>query len=268
MENQQRITFERRGSVALISLGRPGGVNPLDSALIAELGEAIDGVAGDPGIRCVVITGQNSSFGAGADLKDVIEMDVEANLAYGREMRTTFDRISELPIPTIAAINGHALGGGLEVALACSIRISAEDLVLGLPEVKLGLIASAGGIQRLARTINRGPAFDLLVTGRMVRPDEALRLGLVDRVVPRDRLLDEALETAERIAGNSPAAVRAVTELMRRGVDQPIADAQAATDEASARVLGSGEYLEGVAAFLEKRKPDFPPAPNTERDDG
>ncbi|MDQ2622745.1 MAG: enoyl-CoA hydratase/isomerase family protein [Actinomycetota bacterium] len=257
MENQTKITFERRGHVALISLGIPGGVNPLDADLITELADAVEEVSQDSGIRCLVITGQNSSFGAGADLKNVIAMDVEGNIAYGKQLRQTFDSIAELPIPTIAAINGHALGGGLEVALACSIRISAEDLVLGLPEVKLGLIAAAGGIQRLIRTINRGPAFDLLVTGRMLRPDEAHRLGLVDRVVPKDELLDEALKMADRIAGNSPAAVRAVVELMRRGIDQPLDEAQAETDKASAGVLGSGEYLEGVSAFLEKRKPAF-----------
>jgi enoyl-CoA hydratase len=251
------VAVERRGPVLLIRLGRPDAVNPLGPALLAELSAAVRDAQDEPGIRCVVFTGQGRSFGAGADLREVLNRSIEENLEYGRQLRRAFDEIAGCSVPTIAAINGYALGGGLELALACSIRIAAAGVALGLPEAGLGLIPAAGGVQRIIRTIPRGAALELMLTGKAINADRGLELGMVDRVVPLETLVEEALSVAMSIASNSPAAVQAIKWLVDRGAELPLAAAQDMTDDGSAQVLATMEWREGVAAFLERRPPEF-----------
>ncbi len=252
-----RVIVDRDGAVAVVQIGVAGSVNALDPALLDELDAALAALAADGAVRCAVLTGVGAAFAAGADLRHVRACTVEENLVYGDRLRDSFDAVAALPFPTIAAINGHALGGGLELALACTLRIAAAGVPIGLPESRLGLVPAAGGVQRIVRTVLRGVALELMLTARHLDAEEAQRAGIVDRVVAPEDLLDAARETAARIARNSPAAIRAVLTAVRDGAGLPLAEAQDLTRVASAEALASGEWREGIDAFLEKRRPRF-----------
>lgn len=258
----RRVRLEREGAVARLWLGGDGdAVNPLDPDLLEQLDQALAALEAETSIRCAVITGVGPAFAAGADLNHVQASSVAENLAYGDQLRHSFDRVAACRFPTIAAINGHALGGGWELALACTLRVAAAGVPLGLPEVRLGLLPAAGGVQRMARQAPNQIALEMMLTGRAVRAEEALERGLLCAVVPAPELDEAALEIARRIAANSPAAVRAVVESYRRGSELPLAEAQELTRAASAELLETMEWREGVAAFLERRRPEFAPQP-------
>ncbi len=251
------ITIERDDDITTIGLYGPTGRVPLSSTVVADLASALDVIECDTEVRSVVFSGADHVFSTGADLAEIAGNDAARNARYNRSLIEVINRIDQLSVPTLAAINGHALGGGLELALACDLRIAADTAVLGVPETRLGLIPGAGGTQRLPRLIGEARAKDLLLTGRTIDAAEALRQGLVSQVVPRDALTDRARRLAATLARNAPLAVRLVKSEVRAGRERELFEAIDATHEALEVLLCSQDLAEGLAAFSEKRTPTF-----------
>lgn len=250
------VRLERRGAVAVITLDRPP-VNALSGELVADLAVAIDG-AGDPGVRAVVVTG-SPHFAAGADIsgfKALMEAG-GSGAELGVQLSGVLTRFEALAKPVIAAVRGYALGGGLELAMACDLRIFGEGAKVGQPEIKLGLIPGAGGTQRLPRLIGVGRARHLVYTGRMVDAAEAERIGLADRVVPDAALDETALAWADELAAGATAAIAVAKRVIARGIELPLAGALALETEGFGECFGTADAAEGVAAFLGKRPPQF-----------
>jgi enoyl-CoA hydratase len=254
----ENLLVAARDGIAFVTVNRPAKRNALDAATIAELDSAFTQLAADPAVRVVVLTGAgDKAFVAGADIEALAGLDAEGARALSERGQRVFDRIEWLGKPVIAAINGFALGGGCELALACHVRVAGEGARIGTPEVKLGLICGYGGTQRLPRLVGRGRALELLLTGEPVDADEALRIGLVNRVVPGPRLLDEAEVLARRMAANGPLALRATLEAVNGGLDRPLAEGLEAEATLFSEALGTEDAREGTRAFLEKRPARF-----------
>jgi enoyl-CoA hydratase/carnithine racemase len=251
------VTVERQGAIAVVQLARPNQLNALTTELTRELALAMTDLHDDPNVRGVVITGEGRAFAAGAELRDVLDRDIAGNLAYNREVIDAFQLVADLPVPTIAAINGFALGGGLELALACTIRIASVEAKLGLPEVRLGILPGAGGTQRLPRLIGRSRALLLLLSGRTISAQVAHDFGIVDQVVPPDRVLSVAIDLASEIARNAPLSVRAIKNAVDVGVEMSLSAATSYTERHLEVLLHSPDSREGIEAFLEKRDPRF-----------
>ena len=249
------VEYALDGAVAVLTLNRPP-VNALSAALVADLREAV-GRAGDPSVRAVVVTG-SPHFAAGADIGELQAAAAgssDAPLA-GRLSQALLD-LERLPKPVIAAIRGSALGGGLELALACDFRYLAEDARVGLPEIRLGIFPGAGGTQRLPRLVGLAKARDLIYTGRHLRAEEALAIGLADRVVPTGDLAAAALEAAASLAKGATMAIGAAKRAINMGLGRPIEEGLAAEAEGFAGCLITEDAGEGLAAFLEKRESRF-----------
>ncbi|MEW6470807.1 MAG: enoyl-CoA hydratase/isomerase family protein [Actinomycetota bacterium] len=251
------ITVDREGPVRIVRLSRPTALNTFDDESVPALATVVADLGHDPDVRCVVITGEGRAFSAGAQLGELLRRKPDENQAWNHGLVEALDGLAALPVPTIAAINGHAIGGGLELALACTLRLAADSSVLGLPEVKLGILPGAGGTQRLPRLLPPGTALRLLLTGDLVSADEAARLGLVEEVVPADELLDRSLELARAIAGAGPLAVRAILAAVRAGLEMPLDSAISRTESHLARLFETEDFREGAQAFLDKRPPKF-----------
>ena len=256
MSETSLVSETLHGPVAVWTLNRPQQLNALNGALIAELGEKVDAVQQRDDVRCVILTGSGEkAFVAGADIKEFSDFDGAQGRALAeRGQRILFDAIALSRTPFIAAIGGFALGGGLELALACHVRVASDTARMGLPEVTLGLIPGYGGTQRLARIIGTGRAMEMILSARMVKADDALNMGLVSQVVSRDTLMDSALVLAQRLTANSPnaqaSAIRAVQSSgSAEGFEVEI--------EEFGRCFDHADFKEGVSAFLEKRKPAF-----------
>lgn len=250
------VRFHTDGAVGVITLDRPP-VNAINADLVADLGEAIDAAAA-PTVRAVVVTG-DPHFAAGADIKG-FKADLDAGLNPGRlaeGLSHVLSGLEALPKPVIAAVRGFAIGGGLELALACDFRFLAEDARVGQGEVALGIFPGAGGTQRLPRLIGVGPARDLVYSGRQVGADEALTLGLADAVHPTDELLDAAMEAATRYAAGPTIALGIAKRVMNAGLGMPLADALRLETEGFEEAFDTEDAREGVTAFLEKRPPEF-----------
>jgi enoyl-CoA hydratase len=250
------ILVERRGAVGIVTLNRPQALNALNAALIAELGMAFDDLEADPTIGAIVLTGNDKAFAAGADIKEMAEKTyIEA---YTEDFITRgWERVAQCRKPVIAAVAGFALGGGCEVAMMCDIVIAAETAKFGQPEIQLGTMPGAGGTQRLPRFIGKAKAMDLCLTGRMMDAAEAERAGLVSRVVPVDKLLDEAIAVAERIAGLSQPVVMMVKESVNRAFETTLAEGVRFERRLFHSTFATEDQKEGMAAFVEKRKPAF-----------
>jgi enoyl-CoA hydratase/carnithine racemase len=249
------VDYSVRDGVAVITLNRPP-VNALNTELIADIEEAV-GLAEAPEVRAVVITGA-PHFAAGADItgfQKTFESGGDERQASG--LSEAIARLANLEKPTIAAINGFALGGGLELAMGADFRYMAETAKVGQPEILLGIIPGAGGTQRLARLIGPQKTKELCMTGRHVKAEEALSLGIADKVVPDDELLDLAMEDAVAFAQGPTQAYAAVKRAVCRGFDQPLEEGMAIEAEQFARVFASADAKVGVAAFLAKEKPEF-----------
>jgi len=250
------VVVEHENGVAVVTIDRQEALNALDVETLTEFRARLSDLADDPLVRCIVVTGAGSrAFVAGADIKYMSQVDAdeaEAFVALGHEVGRLLET---MPKPTIAAVNGFALGGGCEIALACDIRYASSKAKLGQPEVGYGLIPGWGGTQRLARTTTLGFAKELIFTGRLVDADEALRRGLVDDVA--DPVLDKALETARLIATKSPAALREAKELCNRALQGEHDANLAAEAKRLCRVLISDDAREGTAAFVDRREPQF-----------
>jgi enoyl-CoA hydratase/carnithine racemase len=248
--------FEAHDAVAVITLDRPK-VNALSAELIDDLAAAV-GEAATPDIRCVIVTGA-PHFAAGADITAFKAAMAAGGSAadIGIRLSAVCTLIEGLDKPVIAAVRGFALGGGLELAMSCDFRFFAEDARVGQPEIKLGIIPGAGGTQRLPRLVGLARARDLVYSGRMVEPDEALAIGLADRVVPVDSLLDGAMAAAADWAGGPTRALGIAKRVMNRGLGLPLSDALAVESAGFAEAFDTRDAVEGVDAFLEKREPRF-----------
>jgi enoyl-CoA hydratase len=244
--------------IARITLNRPDKLNALNGVVIAELGDAITHVEGDSGVGGVILTGAGSkAFVAGADIGEIAEQSAVDGKARSVAGQSVFRRLERCGKPVIAAVNGFALGGGCELAMACHLRIASEGAKFGQPEVKLGIPPGYGGTVRLPRLIGKGRALELLLTGHMIDAQEAWRIGLVNRVVPADRLLDEAEQLLRSILENGPLAIRACLELVDAGLEMSLDQALLLEANHFALLSGTADMKEGTRAFLEKRKPVF-----------
>jgi enoyl-CoA hydratase len=248
----EHVIVEIKNKVGVITLNRPKALNALCGALMDELETALDELEANDDIGCIVVTGSEKAFAAGADIaemKDMSYMD-----AYKADFITrNWERLARARKPTIAAVAGFALGGGCEVALMCDIIIAAETAKFGQPEITLGVPPGAGGTQRLARSIGKAKTMDMCLTGRMMGAEEAERAGMVARVVPADRLLDEALEAANKIAALSGPATMMVKEAVNRGFETTLAEGVRFERRLFHAAFATEDQKEGMAAFVEKR---------------
>ena len=252
----ENILVETRGRVGLITLNRPKALNALNNALMDELGDALAKFDADEAIGCIVLTGSEKAFAAGADIgamKDWSYMDV-----YKSEYITrNWERIRTVRKPVIAAVAGFALGGGCELSMMCDFTIAAETAKFGQPEIKLGIIPGAGGTQRLPRAVSKSKAMDMVLTARMMDAAEAERAGLVSRVVPADKLLDEALAAANQICEYSLPVVMAAKESVNRAYESMLNEGVLFERRMFHSLFATEDQKEGMAAFVEKRKPKF-----------
>ena len=251
----ENIIVEIRGKVGLVTLNRPQALNALNETLIAELNDALAGFESNPDVGCTVITGSEKAFAAGADVKEMAEKTyVESYLG---KFLDGWTRISETRKPVIAAVSGFCLGGGLELAMMCDFIIASETARFALPEITLGIMPGAGGTQRLPRFIGKAKAMDLILTGRMMDAAEAERCGLIARVVAPEKLLDEALAAAARIAGYSLPIVMMAKETVNRAQESSLAEGARFERRLFLSMFATEDQKEGMKAFIEKRKPNF-----------
>ena len=251
----QTILVERRSRVGLITLNRPEALNALNAALVAELNAALDEFEADSGIGCVVLTGSDRAFAAGADIKEMSGRSFSEVMA--NDFIAPWERISRCRKPVIAAVAGYALGGGCEVAMMCDFIIAAESAKFGQPEIKIGVIPGSGGTQRLARFIGKAKAMDLCLTGRMMGAAEAEHCGLVSRVVPNADLLTEAMRAAEQIANLSLPSVMTAKEAVNRAFETTLAEGVRFERRVFQALFATEDQKEGMEAFIAKRPPDF-----------
>jgi enoyl-CoA hydratase len=251
----ETILVETRGRVGLIRLNRPKALNALNSLLNAELGHALAALDADAGVGCILLTGSEKAFAAGADIKEMA--DKSAVDMFMGDFAGTWHATANARKPIVAAVAGFALGGGCELAMQCDIVIAAEDAKFGQPEIKLGIIPGIGGTQRLPRAVGKAKAMDLVLTGRMMDAAEAERAGLVARVVPAARLLEEALAVAEGIAAMPLPAVLAAKEAVTRAFEVPLAEGIRFERRLFQALFATADQTEGMAAFVEKRPPTF-----------
>jgi enoyl-CoA hydratase len=257
MADGRFVRLEHEEAVSTLTLDRPDRLNALDSEVLAQLRAALEEVAGHAGTRCLIVTGAGKAFVAGADIAAMQEMSPEQAREFSQEGHRTFDMIEALSFPAIAAVNGFALGGGCELALACDFVYASEKAKLGQPEVKLGVIPGFGGTQRLVRRVGAARAREMIYTGGMIGAEEALRVGLVNAVFPPDTLMDQVRKTAAAIASMGPLAVAGAKRVILEGADTPLPEANAREVDAFARCFDSADQREGMDAFLAKREPKF-----------
>lgn len=254
----KNLLVERRDQVAVLSVNRPKALNSLNSEVIEELLAALTEIEGNAGLKVVVITGSGEkAFVAGADIAEMSVLNVQQALGFSRKGQQVVNFIGRMTKPVIAAVNGFALGGGLELALACDFVYASEGAKLGFPEVTLGVMPGFGGTQKLGRIVGRGRANELIFTGRMITAAEALDWGMVNAVLPGVELLGKAVEMAAKIAGNGLLGVAGAKDAIRSGLDMGEADGLSYESVVFASLFASADQKEGMQAFLEKRKAAF-----------
>jgi len=252
------LLIERDGATAIVTINRPKVLNALNAQTLDDLRRAILELKQDEGVRVVILTGAGEkSFVAGADINELAVQTPTSGREHALAGQQVLDLIENLGKPVIAAINGYALGGGCELAMACTLRIAADTARLGQPEVALGLIPGYAGTQRLSRLVGKGKAMEMILTGAPITADEAHRIGLVNRVVPAADLMADARALAAQLGKNAPIAMRYIINAVTRGVEIPFADACQYEATLFGLVASTDDMREGTAAFLEKRKPEF-----------
>ncbi len=253
------VLVEKDKGIALVTLNNPEKLNILNLPMLEALDQTFEALASDEAVRVVILTGKGKAFVAGADIKHMSGLDAVGGVQFARNGQRVFEKIENLPKPVIAAINGYALGGGMELAMACDLRIASEKAVLGQPEVHLGLIPGFAGTQRLTRLVGYGWAKRLILTGERISAQKAYEIGLVEEVVPPEELLDRARAVAREIMKGSPEAVAFAKEVINRGRSTNFEAACAYEANAFGLLFATGEPQEGLKAFLEKRKPSWYP---------
>lgn len=253
----KNLLFEVTDGIAWITINRPQVLNALNSDFFVELNQVIDHIESDSQVKALIITGVEKAFVAGADIAEMAAMSSDEAKIFSRTGHETFLRLEQLKIPVIAAVNGFALGGGCELAMACDFRIASPKAKFSQPEVSLGLIPGYAGTQRLSRIVGISNALYLLMSGDMIPADEALRMGLVQKVVEPDQLLPETKALAERIVAKGPIAVSKVKEVTRKGINMDFKTACELEIAEFSNLFGNGESGEGMKAFVEKRKPSW-----------
>lgn len=252
------VRLEKQDQVGLIRIDRPEAMNALNEQVLTELDAAVEAAGADPDIRVVIITGEGRAFVAGADIAGMYPLDEKGGYEWGRLGQKVFRKIETLNKPVIAAVNGFALGGGCELAMACDIRIAGAKAKFGQPEVGLGITPGYSGTQRLPRLVGKSKAMELIFTGEYIGADEAAAIGLVSKVVPQESLMEEAFALAAKIAKNAPLAVAYSKEAIVKGLECSDMDESI---EIEAKLFGkcfsTADQKEGMGAFLEKRKPEF-----------
>ena len=249
------VLLEKKGNIAIATINRPKALNALNSQVLEDLNELVDLVNADEEIRALVLTGAGEkAFVAGADIGEMSTLTKAEGEAFGKKGNDVFRKLETMPIPTIAAVNGFALGGGCELSMSCDIRICADTAVFGQPEVGLGITPGFGGTQRLARLVSPGMAKQLIYTARNIKADEALRIGLVNAVYPAADLMAAAEKMAVTIAANAPIAVRACKKAINEGLDVDMDAAIVIEEKLFGSCFETADQKEGMGAFLEKRK--------------
>ncbi|MDP9807455.1 enoyl-CoA hydratase [Rhizobium tibeticum] len=251
----ETLIVETRGAIGLITLNRPQALNALNSMVLKELLQAYEAFQADDAVGAMVLTGSERAFAAGADIKEMQPLDYVD--VYGRDLMSGWDDVAKVRKPVIAAVSGFALGGGCELAMMCDIIIASETAKFGQPEITLGVIPGMGGSQRLTRAVGRYKAMDLILTGRMMDAAEAERAGLVSRVVAPERLLDEALEAAAKIASLSRPSVLMAKEAVNRALETTLEEGLRFERRLFHSLFSTEDQKEGMTAFIEKRKPAF-----------
>lgn len=249
------ILVETNGRVGIVTLNRPKALNALNGALIAELARALDGFEADAGIGCIVLTGSERAFAAGADIKEMQALGFPAT--YTEDFITSWERLSRCRKPVIAAVAGYALGGGCELAMMCDIILAADNARFGQPEIQLGIMPGAGGSQRLTRAVGKAKAMEMCLTGRQLTAEDADRYGLVSRVVPLAELKSEAMKVADTIAGLSLASVMMTKESVNRAFETTLAEGIRFERRLFQALFATADQKEGMAAFVEKRSASF-----------
>ena len=248
------VKYEPQGNIAYLTIDRPEALNALNAQVLSDLNAAIDEIDMNT-VRCVIVRGAGEkSFVAGADIAQMKGLTKAEGETFGKQGNDVFLKLENLPIPTIAAVGGYALGGGCELAMSCDIRICSDTAVFGQPEVGLGITPGFGGTQRLARLVGMGMAKQMVYTARNIKSDEALRIGLVNAVHPLSELYAAAEKMASTIASNAPIAVRAAKKAMNDGISLPIGEAVVCEEKAFGSCFETKDQQEGMGAFLEKRK--------------
>lgn len=252
------LKFEKKDNIGILTINRPDKLNAISNELTSELRSLLEELEKDENLRVLIITGAGEkAFVAGADIKELKDRDAQIGRRVSRERQEIFARIENLPYPVIAAVNGYALGGGLELALACNIRLCSENAQFGAPEVKLGIIPGDGGTQRLPRLVGLGRAMEMILTGDFIDAQEAYRIGLVNKVLSAEELMDKTMELAQRIASRPPLAIRYAKEAVNRSQEGDLASGYSLESYLHALTCTTEDKQEGVAAFLEKRKGKF-----------
>lgn len=256
--NYQNLLLEIENNITVVSINRPDKLNALNNQTLAELSDLISSLQSDSEVAVIIITGAGKkAFVAGADIKEINKLDMITAKEFSENGQAVFNSIENSDKPVIAAVNGFALGGGCELALACHIRIASEEAKFGQPEINLGIIPGYGGTQRLARLVNTGIAMEIILTGDMISALEALRIGLVNKVYPAGDLLDKAKELASKIAGKGEQSIKQAINSIRMTNEVFLKEGLKYEAGSFSICCGTEDFKEGTSAFLEKRKPEF-----------
>ena len=250
------VLLEKKGNIAVATINRPKALNALNSEVLEDLNELVELVNADEEIRALVLTGSGEkAFVAGADIGEMSTLTKAGGEAFGKKGNNVFRKLETMPIPTIAAVNGFALGGGCELSMSCDIRICADTAVFGQPETGLGITPGFGGTQRLARLVGPGMAKQLIYSAKNIKADEALRIGLVNAVYPLEELMESALKLANKIAKNAPIAVRNCKKAINEGISKPIEEAVVVEEKLFGDCFETHDQVEGMQCFLSREKP-------------
>jgi enoyl-CoA hydratase len=254
----ETIIFQQEGEIGIIKFNRPKALNAINPTVVKEVSKALDMIEAEGKCRVLILTGEgDKAFVAGADISVMAQMNPLQGRAFSKSGQDLLLRLEALPIPVIACVNGFALGGGTEIAMACDFIYASTNAKFGQPEINLGIIPGFGGTQRLARLVGKGMAKELCMTGVIIPAEEALRIGLVNKVFPPDKLWEETIKTAKLMASKGKVSMRAVKEMIDRGFDQDLRSGCYMESDAFAVCMASPDAKEGMTAFVEKRKPQF-----------